>query len=774
MIRLSIYFILFAIVANVQSSAEEKASSDISKFAFILRDDYGIDGTNATMFCRKTIEGSAIVIYNSSKAKKTTSIFETKSGFIFDMSPSFDGQKILFSYKETIDSPFHIWEIGIDGTGLTQITKGNYHDVSPIYLPGDKILFTSSRGESYSMCQNYLAFTLHVADNSGQNLERIDYSTICSISPALMSDGRILTSRWEYQDKNIFCWQGLWSIHPDGRNLSLYHGNTFVIPNSVYGGKEIPGTNKVITTMAAHHYPPIGDIAIIERSKGLESKESIKKITNATPYKITTGTDWITPGLSREWQPGDIFYKWSYCDPFPISRDYSLVSFGDKATEKYEIQLLNHSDGRTETIYQHSEKSCFCPIPLQARKIPHQIPVNQFKNKQKNGVFHVNNIYEGLKEQGVKEGEVKALRIMEVLPKTTHVQGPRLHDEYPIMSMGTYYAKTNLGEVPVKDDGSVCFEAPANKELYFIALDKDGKEIQRMGSITQIRPGEVVSCIGCHEDRLHAPANKRINMASIEPVKIKPPSWGEGAVSYVKHVQPVLDRYCIKCHSGLEPKGGIDLSGDKTRFFNMSYLSLCNPKYTEYYFLNTAPTGVFPAKATGSYVSGITQMIENNHAEIQMEDIDKRTIFAWIDANVPYYSTFDVTRPKHTGGRDILESGTIPGSEIILEYIKTYINENEGVGWYLSDIGRDYQTFSEEKFNYSNPELSRFLHENLSQAAGGLAENESAIFTSKEDQEYIRLLNAIKQVSEHLIQNPRMDMSGAKSAPKLNLWGHTF
>ena len=772
--RYAILILLLTLITIGATFVRENNLVKTPAFAVILRDGYGMQGTNATMLGQKTIEGSSIAIFDPAKKGEIAIIFETKTGFILDMTPSFDGKKIMFSYKEDIQSPFHIWEIKTDGTGLRQITKGNYHDVSPVYLPDGKILFTSTRGESYSMCQNYLAFTLHVADYDGNNIERIDFTTICTVSPSLMNDGRILMARWEYQDKNLSTWQGLWTIHPDGRNMKLYHGNTFVIPNSVYGGKEIPGTNKVITTIAAHHYPPIGDIAIVDRSKGLETDESMWKITHATSFEITRGADWKSPGLNREYQIGDVFHPWGFCDPYPISSEYSLVSSGDENKKKHMISLLHHSDGEEIKIYEHPGKSCFSPISLEPRKVPHQLPYLQFDNNKKTGTFQLYNIYEGLKQKGVKAGEVKALRIIEVMPKTTHVQGPRQHDEYPIMSMGTFYAKSNHGTVPVKEDGSACFEAPANKEIYFIALDKDGKEIQRMGSITQIRPGDFVSCIGCHEDRLNTPANYGKPAAYTKPDMITAPSWGAGPMDYVKHVQPVLDKYCIKCHSGLEPKAGMDLTGDKTRFFNMSYLSLCNPEYIEYYFLNTGPTGIFPAKETGSYVSKLTKMIENNHGDINMDDDDRRAIYAWIDANVPYYATFDVTRPEYVGGRDILEGGNIPGAKTILEVIKKYLSEDEGVGWYWSLYGKEYQTFSEEKINFTHPDKSRFLYENLAKSAGGLAEDHACIYSSKEDPEYIKLLDAITQVSEHLKQKPRMDMPGAVSAPKLNLWGHTF
>jgi len=60
----------------------------------------------------------------------------------------------------------------------------------------------------------------------------------------------------------------------------------------------------------------------------------------------------------------------------------------------------------------------------------------------------------------------------------------------------TFVAKASLGLVPVEADGSASFNAPSGKVLYFVALDGDLNEIQRMRSVVQLQPGERRSCIG--------------------------------------------------------------------------------------------------------------------------------------------------------------------------------------------------------------------------------------------------------------------------------------
>src|SRR5204862_451211 len=70
------------------------------------------------------------------------------------------------------------------------------------------------------------------------------------------------------------------------------------------------------------------------------------------------------------------------------------------------------------------------------------------------------------------------------------------------------------------------------------------------------------------------------------------------------------------------------------------------------YHINGGPTGNYPPLATGSYVSRITELIERRHAEVDMDDESRRRIYTWIDANVPYYGTWEMTRPHTLGGRD--------------------------------------------------------------------------------------------------------------------------
>ncbi len=778
------------------------------RIAFIRRRSYGLRGTNGTMFSHRTDKYSAILVYDPCVPEnKPRTIFETQEGFVWDIKPSPDGKKLLMSYKEENDLPFHVWEIQVDGSGLRQLTKGNYHDFNPVYYPDGRIVFCSSRVESYSLCQDFLASALYIMNGDGTNMRRIDFTTLCTSAPSVMSDGTILCTRWEYNDKNIFSWQGLWTINPDGRQLKLYYGNTITIPNSRYGGKPIPGTSEIMLTMAGHHLPPVADIAVVDRSKGIENTDAMRKVTFETPYQITKGKTW----RDINWGPGDRFYPWSVTDPWPITDGLFLAAFGrmnkNAGSGRFGISLAMYDGVRFE-LYGKPGESFFSPVTLDKKPplnaIETQVPVGPGE-----GTFFVQDVYQGLQEYGVARGQVKALRVVRPTPKKWNTEGPRFHDHYPVVGYGSYYIKENLGEVPVYDDGSAYFRVPSNCELFFIALDKDGKEIQRMGSVTQITSGEHASCVGCHDDRMKAPplGPKVRNLQGNPPDALKPPPWGLGPFDYVKHVQPVWDRYCVSCHSGRSPKGGVDLSGDKSRFFNMSYDHLIQRGMVEYYYINPGPTGVFPAMGTGSYVSKLTALIESKHSKVDMDDESRRRVYAWIDSNVQYYNTWDMSRPHTCGGRDPWnyvkdDKRVTPEPEPWLQdFSKVYVasciscHDKGPFSEYMQVIAEDNHsprlTKRERRImcgdcpenygiNLSRPEFSHLLNAHLSKEYGGMElENpkkgrKPLVFKDANDSVYQSMLKAVQKGKVALEARPRMDMPGAIAIPQERNFGKVF
>ena len=53
---------------------------------------------------------------------------------------SFDGRRVLFCFHPEGDKSFHLYEVGVDGSGLRQLTFGNHDDLDPLaHEPGVRL-----------------------------------------------------------------------------------------------------------------------------------------------------------------------------------------------------------------------------------------------------------------------------------------------------------------------------------------------------------------------------------------------------------------------------------------------------------------------------------------------------------------------------------------------------------------------------------------------------------------------------------------------------------
>jgi len=178
--------------------------------------------------------------------------------------------------------------------------------------------------------------------------------------------------------------------------------------------------------------------------------------------------------------------------------------------EKMGIYLVDIF-GNEVLLHEEDTLDCFDPMPLAPRFRPREIPeARKFDGSP--GYFYVQNVYEGTHMQNVAMGSVKYLRVVESPEKRTYTRPAWLGQgqQAPGMNWHSFENKRILGTVPVENDGSVNFETPSGRYLYFQLLDENKKMIQSMRSGVIIHPGETNGCIGCHEDRELSPPNRMV------------------------------------------------------------------------------------------------------------------------------------------------------------------------------------------------------------------------------------------------------------------------
>lgn len=609
--------------------------------------------------------GSLFVLDRPGRSLAARDILDGRlaDGNILEPRLSYDAKRIVFSwvrckqggydYKDLAndvdDGFYHIYEVNVDGSGLRQLTRGPYDDTMPTYLPDGGIAFCSTRRRGYARCfgaqfsKRWHVYTLHRMDGDGGNLRTLSFHDTNEWFPAVSHDGLILYSRWDYIDRDAVTHQNLWATRPDGTHPFAVWGNATPSPHCTFQIQPIPGSNKIVFTASAHHSITAGSIAVLDPALGVDGLQAITRITPSVPFPEAEGRD----------------IKEYYASPWPLSERYFLCAYSPTslvwergANDRAALGIyLIDAAGNRELIYRHPDIGSTNPTPLVPRKTPPVIADMVASSDEPTGEMVLLDVYRGLGD--VARGTIKQLRIIQIFPKSTHQANT------PLIGMAREEnARAVLGTVPVEADGSARFLVPARTPILFQALDEHGMAYQTMRSLTYVQPGERVSCIGCHERQ---PAAPEATLAMRRPPsKIKPGPFDGEPFSYVRVVQPVLDKHCVRCHSGDKAKkSGIDLTGTAHKGFTRSYYALCsgvdfrgagtNPKnaakaLVPMYGMRNQIQVAPPGGMYGARGSRLMKMLRKGHHEVKLSDAELRRLAKWIDCNAVFYGAYQPQR----------------------------------------------------------------------------------------------------------------------------------
>jgi hypothetical protein len=578
---------------------------------------------------------------------------------------SWDGRRVLFSFCETEPEAvdwrtnrsqfYHLFEMSADGTGLRQLTDAPFDDFAPRYLPDGKILFLSTRRGGFHRCGRgpCPVHTMALANADGSDPHVISFHETHEWDPAVLNDGRVIYTRWDYVDRHAVHYQQLWTVRPDGTDVRAYYGNNTLNPVGVWEARPVPCSSRVMATAGAHHAMTAGSIILLDVTKGIDGLGPIRRLTRdalfpesehpVQRWHATAGvpTPPEVPPEERRW-PGHC-----YRTPYPLSEDYFLAAYsfepliGEPLANRANMFGLYLVDrfGNKELIYRDVSIGSLWPTPLRARPRPPAVVSSLAEGLPDEGTFFLQNVYESWPLLDEGKGAVKRLRILQVLPKTTpNINTPRvgLANASP--------GKQVLGTVPVEPDGSAYFRAPAGIPVSFQALDERGMAMQTMRSLTYLQPGEQISCVGCHEHRMTAPIAGGATLAGRRaPSAIAPGPEGSKPLNYAILVQPILDKHCVECHQAAKPEGGVDLSGTPAGEFTASYNALA-PMVPFSQWKGTPQDNhepLTPPDQFGARASKLMQLLLEGHEDVALSEEEFERLVTWMDANALFYGTFD-------------------------------------------------------------------------------------------------------------------------------------
>jgi len=698
--------------------------------------------TKAKMYCAP---GSQLRRLNLRTGAIAVLLDDAKGAFR-DPQVHYDGKKIIFSWRRNGADYYRLYEINLDGTGLTQLTDGPFDDIEPTYLPDGGIMFVSTRCNSWVCCGSFKVTTLHRCDGNGKNIRKLSSSALNENTPWVLPDGRVLYMRWEYVDRNQLRYQHLWTMNPDGTGVMVYYGNQF--PGNVFiDGKPIPETQNVVYTELPNHgtLDHKGTLMVVDPRNGPDDRAASKPLNLGNHNNL----------------------RGQCLDPYPLAKDRFLFSSGRTI-------YVTNGKGETKALYALSGSDpgnwlIQEPRPIVARQRERIIPSRVDLTKS-TGTLLLRNVYHGRNMKGVKPGEIKKLLVLEQLSKPISYA---ISQGQPISMGGTFTFKRIVGTIPVEPDGSAHFELPAMRSLFFVALDKDDMSVKRMQSFLTVQPGEVISCIGCHENRTEvvSPLAMSRTKASKQPAsKVTPIHDVPDVIDFPRDIQPILNKHCVSCHGYEAPAGGehgpragkVILTGDHGPFFSHSYVTLTLHKQ---FSDSRNDHGNRPPRSIGSSASPLMKKLDGQHYNVRLSPHEKKMVRLWIETGAAYPGTYA------SGGSGMIDlPGHAWGTKTSLHPIGGSVftrmpPPTQSIDRRCVSCHKKPPLDPHLLYNLSRPEKSMLLLAPLAKAAGGYGFCKPSVFENTSDSDYQAILASIQAPSRKLDEIKRFDMPGFRPLP---------
>ena len=502
--------------------------------------------------------------------KKTEKrLINSTGGVLRDPCISEDGTKMVFSWKQNAQDDYHLYEYTFATKEKKQLTFGSgVADIEPVYTANGNIVFSSTRDIQTVDCWHTDVSNLYTCNADGSNITRLGYDQVHTTYPTTTSDGRILYTRWDYNDRSQMYVQALFQMFQDGTLQTEVFGNNSSNPTTLLHTREIPGEpGKYVSIVTGHHIYQSGKLVVVDTTAGRNTTAALKYVWTDS---ATNSLQNLQDNDNRYYQEGKVFKY-----PIALSDDTFLVSSCDSysgVNTPYNIELI-YGRNKSQVIVEGSETFPASQVAL-VKNNPQFNRASLVNYNNDYGTYYVGNVYEGESMEGVEVGTVKYLRVVALEFRSSAIgatigRGTGTSDPYsPIATgNGSWDVKKVLGIVDVYSDGSAMFTAPSETPLYFQLLDENGDMIQTMRSWSTLQPGEYFSCVGCHLDKNVAPS---VQAGITEAMKvgvqeIRPDLWMEAVESYEDQdaydastvqgfdyldvVQPILDANCISCHS---------------------------------------------------------------------------------------------------------------------------------------------------------------------------------------------------------------------------------
>ena len=584
---------------------------------------------------------------------------------IADLRMHWNADRVMFTtLMGENDKRWNLYEVKLDGTGCKKLIENEEPDLEfydGTYLPDGRIVANSNIGYQGVPCVsgddpvgNMVLYT-----PEQKNLRRLTFDQDANWNPVVMNNGRVMYTRWEYTDLTHYYSRIVMHMNPDGTENKALYGSGSMFPNSTFDIQPLPGHGSAFVGIISGHHGVArsGRLIIFDPTKG---RKNVQGMVQEIPHRNRPIQELIKDELVNGVWP-------QFVKPTPLNDKYFLVAAKLDPQSLWGLYLVDIYDNVT-CLMQAEGEGYISPILVKETKTPPAIP-DRVKLNEKEATIFIQDIYEGEGLRGIPRGTVKELRLHAY--EYAYVKTRSDHNWHGIQS--GWDIKRLLGTVPVEEDGSAIFKVPANTPISIQPIDKDGVAVQWMRSWVTGQPGEVVSCIGCHEDQNQIPIPKRVMASQKAAVPLKAPEGGVRSFTFDLEIQPILDRACIACHNG-EGKA-FDLRGGKKDKlgYGTSYLNI-HP-----YVHRQGGEGDMVVLQPYEYhpnTSELVRILKKGHHNVKLTDAEWLKLYNWIDYNAPDKGYFDA----NVLGKEIIPYQGFDQIERRKELTDKYAN-GMGVDW---------------------------------------------------------------------------------------------
>ncbi len=177
------------------------------------------EGLSDAQHERHFIPGSSLNLLRMEGTRGIVEVLiDDPGGVIRDADVSWDGSTILFSWKKSLDADdYSLYTMDARTRKITTITDDLGHaDYEGAFLPNGDIVFNSTRCVQVVDCWYTEVSNLYTCDPNGRYLRRLSFDQVHTNYPTMLEDGRLVYTRWDYNDRGQLYPQGLFQMNPDG------------------------------------------------------------------------------------------------------------------------------------------------------------------------------------------------------------------------------------------------------------------------------------------------------------------------------------------------------------------------------------------------------------------------------------------------------------------------------------------------------------------------------------------------------------------------------